>query len=487
MYGERALAYFGEDAVAYFVDNDERKAGTFVCGKEIVTFRDLLNRKDDYQIVISIAKVKRIEQQLRENGIENYMIYTPAAERAKEKIIEYLEQNKTKNIVLFGVDRTMAVMLKEFENLRQWKNLRGICDFSGGAFLGMKLGGYTVSEFADYQEECDCAIVFTQLNHAAARTYLKAQGISVIDPYVTRFYETDEIVANPYRGGADDVPEEEWNETRVDNNLITAVDYYAEVANKYTPLFQYIEIETINRCNGVCSFCPVNCRVDPRTRTLMDMELFHKIIDELAGLNYEGSLCTFSNNEPLLDKRIVELNRYARKKLPKARMHLFTNGTLLTVELFLQLIEYLDELIIDNYNQELKLIEINKVIAEYVEKHPELKKKVTIVLRKQNEILTSRGGDAPNRENIVSFPGHRCALPFEQMVIRPDGKVSLCCNDPLGKNTLGDASKESLLEIWFGEKYKRVSDREIYMKGIDHSYYYEGYSAFMVKDIDGNF
>lgn len=33
----------------------------------------------------------------------------------------------------------------------------------------------------------------------------------------------------------------------------------------------------------------------------------------------------------------------------------------------------------------------------------------------------------------------------------------------------------------------KVDDREIYMKGIDHSYYYEGYSAFKVKDIDGNF
>ena len=29
----------------------------------------------------------------------------------------------------------------------------------------------------------------------------------------------------------------------------------------------------------------------------------------------------------------------------------------------------------------------------------------------------------------------------------------------------------------------RIDDREIYMKGIDHSYYYEGYSAYRAKDL----
>ena len=29
----------------------------------------------------------------------------------------------------------------------------------------------------------------------------------------------------------------------------------------------------------------------------------------------------------------------------------------------------------------------------------------------------------------------------------------------------------------------RIDDREIYMKGIDHSYYYEGYSTYRTKDL----
>lgn len=34
------------------------------------------------------------------------------------------------------------------------------------------------------------------------------------------------------------------------------------------------------------------------------------------------------------------------------------------------------------------------------------------------------------------------------MVVRPDGKVSLCCNDALGTMTLGDLTKE--LSAMFG-------------------------------------
>ena len=29
----------------------------------------------------------------------------------------------------------------------------------------------------------------------------------------------------------------------------------------------------------------------------------------------------------------------------------------------------------------------------------------------------------------------------------------------------------------------RISDREIYMKGIDHSYYYEGYAAYKAEEL----
>ena len=38
-------------------------------------------------------------------------------------------------------------------------------------------------------------------------------------------------------------------------------------------LFSSVEIEIINRCNGECSFCPVNRYTDPRRLKRMDSQL----------------------------------------------------------------------------------------------------------------------------------------------------------------------------------------------------------------------
>lgn len=271
-----------------------------------------------------------------------------------------------------------------------------------------------------------------------------------------KFYETDELIVNPYETVKEATTEEEWMEG---SKLLLArksVNDAVEELYGEDRLFNHIEVETINRCNGSCSFCPVNYKVDPREKKIMSETMFKSIVGQLEEIRYTGRFTTFSNNEPLLDERIIEFNRYAREHLPNAKMHLYTNGTLMTIDIFEQLVEMLDELIIDNYQQELRLIKPCLEIIEYCEAHPELKKKVTIVLRKPNEILTSRGGDAPNRKNTGCYAKDRCILPFKQMIIRPDGKVSLCCNDAIGKYTLGDLTKEKLIDIWYGPRFSMV-------------------------------
>ena len=275
----------------------------------------------------------------------------------------------------------------------------------------------------------------------------------------SKYYGTDELIQNPYINSSDrDLAEDEW--MKKNDGLLKKKSINAKVEQYYQTnhLFHHIEIETINRCNGTCEFCPVNSLVDSREKKVMTEELFKKIIDELSEMNYSGRIALFSNNEPFLDKRIIEFHHYTRKKLPNARMHLFTNGTLLTLDKFIEITELLDELIIDNYNQELQLIKPCEEIKEYCEKHPELKKKVTIVLRKPKEILTSRGGDAPNRTKVNVDGEISCVNPFQQLIIRPDGKVSLCCNDPLGKITMGDVNDESIQDIWYGKRYTHIRE-----------------------------
>lgn len=307
----------------------------------------------------------------------------------------------------------------------------------------------------------DFTILIASAYWQSMEKQLKEQGITDFTIFEDRqhgYYETEELIVNPYETTTEALTEEEWSESEKMHYTRKAIYDMAEVFHGSQQLFDHIEIETINRCNGSCSFCPVSRHSDPRKKAVMTKELFESIVDQLAEMDYGGRFTTFSNNEPLLDDRIIAFNQYARERLPHARMHLFTNGTLFTLDKFIALSDILDELIIDNYQQNLELIKPCREIAEYCTEHPELCRKVTIVLRKPNEILTSRGGNAPNRKRIPDYGKDRCVLPFRQMIVRPDGKVSLCCNDAVGKYTLGDLTKESLKEVWFGPKFEKVRE-----------------------------
>lgn len=334
----------------------------------------------------------------------------------------------------------------------------------------------SVEDFIKKSSEESIHVIIASLYANNMAKQLDALGFTdyefFLDEY-KKYYETEELVVNPYKTSAEAVrSEKEWQKSAKLNLAIKAVndevkaeyEKYWKIEKKpediikTAPLFNHIEIETVNRCNGKCEFCPVNHNSDPREYAMMSKNLFTKIIDELADINYSGRLTTFSNNEPLLDNRIIEFNKYARERVPQAKIHMFTNGTLLSIDKFVALIEYLDELIIDNYHKDLKLLKTSKDIIAYCEEHQALKKKVTIVLRKPDEILTTRGGNAPNRKEIKEYPKDRCILPYRQLVVRPTGLVSLCCNDALGKYTLGDLNKDSLLDVWYGSHFKVVRE-----------------------------
>lgn len=87
-----------------------------------------------------------------------------------------------------------------------------------------------------------------------------------------------------------------------------------------------VEIETINRCNSTCEFCPANKDNDKRPFARLSDEDFRKIISDLKDWNYNGMISLYINNEPLIDTRILDFHKYVRQELPECRIKLFTNG-----------------------------------------------------------------------------------------------------------------------------------------------------------------
>lgn len=344
--------------------------------------------------------------------------------------------------------------------------INGFIDNDPGKQGRLFLGKPVLSLQGAVDLEKPVQIIIASRFAASMEKELLAVGLTdyiFFDKEADRKYVSEELVVNPYQDRKEALTERDWNEGEALRFARQGVRDEADRIRGQSLLFNHVEIETINRCNGICSFCPVSRGNDTRAEAYMTDELFGSIIDQLEEIGYTGRLALFSNNEPLLDERIVERARYARAHLPGARLHLFTNGTLLTIEAFSGLMESLDEMVIDNYNQELKLIAPVKKIVEYCELHEEYKGRVSVTLRKPHEILTSRGGDAPNRKDIMEFADDTCVLPMKQLIIRPDGKVSLCCNDPLGKYTMGDLTKNRLLDVWYGKKFLRV--RELLYEG----------------------
>lgn len=326
---------------------------------------------------------------------------------------------------------------------------------------GTEIDGVPVISLQEYVERnYQKKIIICTMYQYTVQIMNQLENAGIVDYKVhnTQLFENIDLID---WGNNNEISEDLWDEMYASETCRKSIRNYVEQQGERVPLFHEIEIETINRCNGVCSFCPVNRNTDKREKKIMDKKLFEKIINELSDLDFCGRIALFSNNEPFLDDRIVEFHKYAREKLPKAQFHLFTNGTLLSLELFLDVIEYLDELIIDNYNMNLELISNVKKIKDYIDekKDLDLRKKVKILVRRPNEVLSSRGGEAPNKKCKVDVADETCALPFCQMIVRPTGEVSLCCNDALGKMTLGDVNTDSLVDIWYGEKYNRVREQ----------------------------
>ncbi len=244
------------------------------------------------------------------------------------------------------------------------------------------------------------------------------------------------------------------------------LDDHAAVSD--TPLlFNVVEVETINRCNGECRFCPVNKHQDPRKIRKMDDALFAAILDELSAIDYSGLIHLYSNNEPFLDQRMPDFAREARSKLPNATIGLSTNGLIMTREQYRKTIDWLDFLTVNNYCDDYQLLDTHKHIEEWTRERDEWFAKTKITIRNKSEFLSTRGGGAPNRDGGLNRTlDCGCHLPSHQVIIRPDGKMSICCNDATGQTTVGDITENGIVAAWNSPeyvalRYKVLGDRSL--------------------------
>ena len=141
--------------------------------------------------------------------------------------------------------------------------------------------------------------------------------------------------------------------------------------------------------------------------------------------------------------------------MPNAKIRLLTNGRLLTKKIFEEIIQYLDSLCIENYNDEGILLSNVSEIYGLRKNNESYKKRVRILLRNETEILSTRGGLAKNRDDCIDMQGYTCTQPFLSMYAHPNGECSLCCADVYGEYVVGNINHQSLYEIWESENMNK--------------------------------
>ena len=212
-----------------------------------------------------------------------------------------------------------------------------------------------------------------------------------------------------------------------------------------------IYIETLTACNLRCSYCPnsVYERGLIKNNQEMDPELFYKIIDELADLNWVGEIEPHSYGEPLLDERLPSFCSYIRQKIPLAKIGIYTNGELLNIDWYKKLVsagvnkfrvtQHLD-------NESKGTLDVIK----YREKQSYDNIEFTYTRLKH---INSRGGLVDVDEGVLrqecNYPDHHVGISF-------DGQIMICCNDYLNEVNVGNVSNENIIDIWQKPIYKDI-------------------------------
>lgn len=225
-----------------------------------------------------------------------------------------------------------------------------------------------------------------------------------------------------------------------------------------------VEIEINSACNRKCSYCPnsVSKRVESGE---MEEQTFVRIMDQLREYDYSGKIAFEFYNEPLLSKNFFNFTKMTKKKLPKATVVLYSNGTKITsVEKFREIknagVDYF--YITKHENEE------NYKFDEVFDKlNPE--DLAGVEYRRFDEIdLYNRGGileEITSNQDRSKYP---CSIPSVNLTITLKGNVVSCFEDYNQNFILGNVHETHVIDIWNSKEFKKF--REDLRSGDRHLY-----------------
>jgi molybdenum cofactor biosynthesis enzyme MoaA len=245
-----------------------------------------------------------------------------------------------------------------------------------------------------------------------------------------------------------------------------------------------VAIETTNACNARCSFCPNN-RLSRKRRAMSDL-LFEKLLDDCRAFEPEA-IEPFLNGEPFADPKIIPRLELIRRRLPRSRLRLYTNGAALGKDQVDALCRLgVDHLYVSlntldpRHYRELMGLELDGTLANLaylVDRRERAARSITFRMTRTDattleeqrafKAFCRRLGvramivGAFNYLGCVAaslpVPSYPCEH-IDRIDVLADGRVALCCMDTEGAFALGDASSDHLLEVFNGERARAVRE-----------------------------
>lgn len=261
-------------------------------------------------------------------------------------------------------------------------------------------------------------------------------------------------------------------------------DYAKQQLVAEYPLLVDIELSSV--CNLHCPMCYTITDefANKVNTTRMDWSLYTKIIDEIGGK--VPAIRLSLRGEATLHKRFVDCIRYAKERGIR-EVSTLTHGGKLTLPFFEEIaaagIDWITISIdgvgetYERIRKPLKFDELLgniKAISAYKKKYG-LRRPVVKVqgiwpaIRENpklyydtfapyvdlvafNPLIDYLGND----KNIEYLENFTCPQQYQRLVIGADGLVMKCSNDEENQDVVGDIRRESVREVWHGEKLEAV-------------------------------
>jgi organic radical activating enzyme len=250
-------------------------------------------------------------------------------------------------------------------------------------------------------------------------------------------------------------------------------------------MLEVLQVETTNHCNARCIFCAHGQIEEHGT---MSDGLYTRILSDAARLDPPPhTFIPMLTGEPFLDPRIVDRIKEARAALARSEIHLYTNGSRLTEEVIRELATVTDFRLnisangasretrkrltgLDDYDYVARMIDL--VDASRIPHTVSLVQHPSITPEEEaafnhvwGQITASSSCRTPFVFQHLNFAGLtsrgegnnfvRCIHATSHMTVLYDGRVNLCCMDPLGRKIFGDLNEETVAEVWWSEVRQR--------------------------------